>query len=930
MSSDVDTLPAGDPRVTTTTHHGRYRVRGVLGSGGMGIVLDAFDPDLDRAVALKLLHPEVSRGSAGVEAADRLTREARAMAKVSHPNVLTVYEVGWSSDQIFLAMERVEGMTLRAWLGLSTATRAARPHRTWREVTSMFVAAGRGLAAAHREGLVHRDFKPDNVLIGKDGRPRVADFGLVTTRALEASGAESGDITGTPAYMAPEQWNHAELGPATDQFAFCVALWEGLCGERPIRGSTAMELRASACSRERPPRHRDIPVWLDSALRRGLAVDPADRWHTLDALLDRLERGLRRRGRLLAVAGLAGVGASLATALVLWPMSAERETCPRPEDRMVDLWGSARRTALVAHAAPRGAAVLAARASDHVERELASWAAVHQDACRATRVAGTQSDSLLDARMHCLDAWAAELDDTVALALRVSAPDELEHALDALFELAPLARCSDTEALTRMLAVAAPTGMRAEITALETSLRGVEIDRRAERFTGLLDRARTVLVAAQAIGYPPLEVAALDAKSEIELSLDQYADGAETLRTLIQRAAAARDDRAETSAWNRLIYVLGYHRGEIEAALALEPAASAALARAGSPIELAVGHELAVAQVLDQGPRAAEAIERLVAARTSIANARGHSARLAELDVDLLAELANAYAVVGDDAAAVAALREARDGYRELFGPGTLDESMVLTNLGDSLRRQGKYAEALDVLREAARIVEAKTGASARLAVDVIQLSYVLGELDRWPEALQQAERAVEIGRARLGPDDPMLATYLAGHASALQNVGRRDDAIAQFGVAIALYERSAQDIGLPIALFNRGELSFDLHRHDDAARDYRRAIELFEQLRPGTAMQLYPLVGLGRILVVQRRFVDARDALERAVGIEPDGADVAIATAARAWLAHALVAGRIDVARGTALEKTAAAELAVLAARDPVARRERTLLDAR
>ncbi|MFN0248376.1 MAG: serine/threonine-protein kinase [Kofleriaceae bacterium] len=920
VASDADTLPAGDPRaITNATHHGRYQIRGLLGTGGMGIVLDAFDPVLDRPVALKLLHPEVSLGDAGKDAADRLTREARAMAKISHPNVVTVYEVGWSGAQIFLAMERVDGTTLRTWLGLGTASGARGPHRSWRSVTRMFVAAGRGLAAAHRVGLVHRDFKPDNVLIGKDGRPRVTDFGLVTTSALAPK--EHGDITGTPAYMAPEQWlNAAEVGAAADQFAFCVAVWEGLCGERPIRGTTPLELRTAATLGSRPPRHHRIPKWIDRVLRRGLAVDPADRWPSLDVLLDRLERGLRRRGRLIAVAALAGVSASVATAVLL---PTEREACPLPDAQIVAVWGSARRAALVAHSAPRRAGALVVRVSEHVDREVAAWATAHQAACHATRVAGTQSDTMLDERMFCLNTWVAELDETLALALRVTAPDELEHALSALFDLPPLEQCSDTATLNRRLAAPAPSGKRAEIRSMETSLRAVQIDLRAERYAGLLERVRAIAVAAQAIGYPPLEVEALEAKSRIELHLNLYAESVETLRTLIQRAALARDDRAETTAWTRLISIQGYHRGESDAALALEPAAAAALARAGSPIDLKIEHELRIAQVLDQGPRAAEAIARLTSARALLETVQGAqwSPRLAELGVDLLAELANAYSVAGDDRAAVAVLREARDGYRELLGPGTLDESMVLNNLGDNLRRQGDYAEALDVLREAARIVEAKTGQSARLAVTVMQLSYVLGELDRWPEALEHAVRGVAIGRATLDEGDLMLPISISGQASALSSLGRRDEALARFAEAIALFERIAPDIHFPIALYNRGELAFDLRRFDEAERDYRRAIELFETTRPGTPMRLYPLVGLGRIHVQQRRFADARTELERALAIEPDGADRGMAAAARVWLARATANGRVD--HGSAAMK----ELAALAATDPAARREHAAL---
>ncbi len=225
--------PAADRPATL----GRLRLERVLGSGGMGVVHAAFDPDLERRVAVKLLH------ASSADARARLLREARAMAKLSHPNVITVFDVGTADGTDFVTMELVDGATLKDWLAI------AKP--AWRDIVAAFVAAGRGLAAAHDAGLVHRDFKPTNVLRSHAGKIVVTDFGL--SRAAEGdvdplavTGAVSGPATrtmtgavlGTPAYMAPEQWTGASVGPASDQFAFCVALWEALADGRPYRGDT--------------------------------------------------------------------------------------------------------------------------------------------------------------------------------------------------------------------------------------------------------------------------------------------------------------------------------------------------------------------------------------------------------------------------------------------------------------------------------------------------------------------------------------------------------------------------------------------------------------------------------------------------------------------------------------------------------------------
>ena len=310
---------------------GRFVVFDELGAGGMGQVFAAYDPELDRKVALKLV--QRPSGAAVNDWQARLVREAQAMAKLSHPNVVTVYEVGAHAGELFVAMELVEGRDLARWL-------AAEP-RPWRAILEVFRAAGEGLAAAHGAGLVHRDFKPSNVLVGDDGRVRVADFGLVhtrTARALELreSGSHSSDVfirdlthhgalMGTPAYMPPEQIRGEDTDERSDVFAFCVALWEGLHGQRPFDGETMGE-RLDAIRRAEivEPAGSAAPRWLRPLLRRGLAHDPAQRWPTMRPLLDalardpELERARRRRAALLVVAVLALGGALVYGVSSLW------------------------------------------------------------------------------------------------------------------------------------------------------------------------------------------------------------------------------------------------------------------------------------------------------------------------------------------------------------------------------------------------------------------------------------------------------------------------------------------------------------------------------------------------------------------------------------------------------------------------------------
>jgi hypothetical protein len=308
---------------------GRFVLQEALGAGGMGIVYAAHDPDLERRVALKLVRPDAA---AAASSQARLLREAKSMARLSHPNVVQIHEVGVWEGRVFIAMELVPGRTLAAWL--------AAPGRSWREIVAVFVAAGRGLAAAHEVGVVHRDFKPENVLVGEDGRARVTDFGLargelgdVTPGDRPASDAladlagaavtASGAVMGTPAYMAPELFVGGPATAASDQFSFCVALYHALHGVRPFAGADRAELMRSviAARREEPARLR-IPRAIHRALVRGLAPAPADRFKNMHALLAAIEAPRAWRG---VVAGgvVAGVVAGLLAVLRPWEPACE-------------------------------------------------------------------------------------------------------------------------------------------------------------------------------------------------------------------------------------------------------------------------------------------------------------------------------------------------------------------------------------------------------------------------------------------------------------------------------------------------------------------------------------------------------------------------------------------------------------------------------
>ncbi|HEX7837823.1 MAG TPA: serine/threonine-protein kinase, partial [Kofleriaceae bacterium] len=402
---------------------GRYRIERELGVGAVGAVYAAFDADLERRIALKVLR----RAAASDQARERLLREARAMARLAHPNVVTVHDAGTAAGRDFIAMELIHGETLADWL---------RARRSPRMVIEAFVAAGRGLAAAHAAGIVHRDFKPRNVLRSRDGRIAVTDFGLARntdgelppalddtlrhegaprTRSDRRELTETGALLGTPAYMAPEQWCGGAITPETDQFAYCVALWEALAGERPYRGQSLDELRRQVAVGPATLDASRAPRPLRGLLQRGLEPDPARRWPSMNALLARLERAARGR---VAVAVAAGLGVIAATAGLVYALCSEpvAVVCDPQGSDVAAVWSPAIATGLRAAASEADVAVFDAAYRD--------WQTARVAACRA-------APQVRQHQLQCLDGVLRRFDALRQARQRVppAAAEELQAQL---------------------------------------------------------------------------------------------------------------------------------------------------------------------------------------------------------------------------------------------------------------------------------------------------------------------------------------------------------------------------------------------------------------------------------------------------------------------------------------------------------------------
>ncbi len=626
---------------------GRYTVLRHLGEGGMGQVLEAFDPELDRRVALKLLR--VGRG--GTAANQRLLREAQVMARISHPHVVQVYDAGLAGDRVFLAMELVRGRTLRQWL-------AAGP-RPWREILRVLIEAGRGLAAAHAVGVIHRDFKPDNVLVGDDGRVRVADFGLANLERAAVAAArpanfegrfvgltQTGAIVGTPLYMAPEQHAGLELDARADQFSFCVALHEALLAAHPFAATTAIELTAAVMTGRyvAPPSRRGLPRALVRAIQRGLATDPARRFVDLEALLHALQRAAapRRAGRWTLA--LVGGGALAAT----WLSQRDAGSCARGAARIDTVWSDDARA--TARALPPELGPVAAT----LEEYAGAWRDAWRQGCEGHRD-GAISSARREHQLACLGRAESALAQLVALQ---DAPDVGDRLADAASALPAIAACDDHDA-----AAPAPAPER---DALAGRIAAVEVLRELGRVDDARAELDALATATADEAFAPLRAELQLVLGRLEMDALRWPAAREALSLAARTALVAGRDELAAEALARRLFVTGVPLAG-EATTTDDPELiTALLHRAGDPpalVALAANNRGAIAAVHGE----------LARARAEFEAALQHSdGAIGVTASDRVGYAINLALVTEDDAAREAAFDRAADVVATALGPNHL------------------------------------------------------------------------------------------------------------------------------------------------------------------------------------------------------------------------------------------------------------------
>jgi len=903
MPADVD-----ETGLTPGTRLGRYVVLEAIGSGGMGLVLAAYDPELNRKVALKLMRPTPRdrrrelRGKGG-----RLLQEAQALAKLAHPNVITVYDVGTWEDRVFVAMELVEGDTLRGWL--------AAKKRRWDDVLAVFLPAGRGLAAAHAAGMIHRDFKPENVLIGDDGRVRVMDFGLAApapgtdttdTGSLEgldlmeaaadvapvgdptkAAMSQTGSVMGTPAYMAPEQHVRQATDPRSDQYSFCVALYQGLYGALPFDGEDAATLRRQKLADQlaAPPSGASVPGWVRRIVVRGLMAERSQRWPSMEALLDELADDPRvARRKWLGIAGVVVLAAGTLTGVV-YLSSQKSDVCDGADEELATVWNDERKAAaragLLAAAAPGTEGAWLEESWDHTEALLddygQAWVEMSTDACEATKIRGEQSERLLLQRHACLDRRRAEL-DALAEVLTEATPAVAPHAVSAAASLGPLSHCADSEALAAAVKPPETEATKQEVTALRHELARARVQDAAGLHARADELGEALLQKATALGYAPAEAEARFHLGRIKASLAQATAAEEHLSEAHWQASSVKHDTVAAAAASALVDVVGIDLARRDEGVGWARHAEAAFKRIGlsgvdeaqlrhrvGATHAANGNWSAAQEALDQAralyeeqPRQAlqlagvlQDLATVRAGQDDLDGAQAHLERARALTEQTAGaqhpEVALVIAALGRVDDARGQPQAARDRYRDAIarlertvGADSIMVAEVYENLARSHAQQGEHDQATAMQQRAHALLEAALGEHPRVA----QARYVLGTLrraagqredarDDWDAALAQWE-------ATRGEDHPDLAYPLAELAALDLEDGQAKQAVERLERALKVRGRKGltpalladTQFALARALHVSGE---DRTRARELARKARKTYEDAGDEPPGT-----------------------------------------------------------------------------------------------
>jgi serine/threonine protein kinase len=816
----------------------------------MGEVYAAYDHELDRKVAVKLLRVKPGNGVSLAEGRARTLREAQAIARLSHSNVVIVYDVGTFEDQVFIAMEFLDGNTVTYWLQSQ--------QRSWREIVKVFMAAGRGLQAAHDKELVHRDFKPDNVMVTRDGQVRVMDFGLArqvsekgerdpvsgefkprprtiaeAAAAISESGVfpdepsetlvinhdaplgpdtlemqnsglfdnqltRTGAMMGTPAYMAPEQFLGTATDARTDQFSFCVALYEAVYGERPFGGNSMFALTSNVVQGnvKEAPANTKVPPWVRRILLRGLRPNATERFPSMKALLEALERdpavALRRRALTVAAVLLpilVGLG-------VRQSVASHQLVCGGAADHLADVWEltapgvESSRQATIHRAFLASGKSYAADVYASVRRILGSyaqsWATMYREACEATHVRGEQSAEVLDLRMSCLQERLGGL-RALTQVYTAASGEVVENAVSAANTLGGLERCADVPLLRAVVRPPEDPATRARVDDLRRRLAELKARFDSGSWRVGAGAADSLAGEARVLGYQPLTAEALTLVGHVRDKLTDGIGSSKAFEEAFWQADAARDDDVRADAAASLVYTYGYLENDYAQADRWASAADAVLRRLG-------GHDRERAWLLNNV--------------ATVAGLRGRKEEALRFNEQALA------------------LK------RKAWGSDHPDVGLSEGNVAVALEDLGRDQEALAHVDLSIDILGQGLGAEhPELATQLMNRGEILNALGRYREARRSFESARIIWERELGLDHRNLAYVLTGIGESYLDERDPVPALAPLERAWKIREAKETD---PL---RRGATRFALARALwDSERDPARAEELARGAREAYA----------------------------------------------------------------------------------------------
>lgn len=895
-----------------------FEVERRVGAGGMGTVFEATDTRLGRKVALKRV-----AGDATDALQNRLLAEAQALAKLSHPNVVQVYEVFECDHNVYIAMEFVEGSTLSEW--------QKQEGRTWREVLDVYVQAGCGLSAAHAEGIIHRDFKPKNVLVGSNGRVRVADFGLA--KAIDLDGSSSNDedssernaeanrrlvstndvtleymgrsrpspsdeaddtrdrpmgITerqgavatmtrtgmrlGTPEYMAPEQFEGGSLDARTDQFGFCVALYEALYGERPFSADTVAELAVAVCSgrTNTPPSNSSVPRWILEVLLRGLARSPSERFESMQALLDALASDpvpRRRKQWIVAATFTAAVGLVWGVATVA---TSGASSCIAAERHLEGVWDNERQAAVeraIMETELSYSVRTWALVRDRLNAYVNTWVHMRREACSATD-RGEQSPQLLELRMACLDRRLQALRAMVEL-LEQTDPVMMANIGEAVSNLPALNHCTgNVDALLADHMQPTNVVVFVHIAALERQLAIARAHQSMGRHTEGLAIIEDVVEKSAKLGHEPFELRARLLQGLLERDAGNYAQAETTLEQVYSAAVLADLTGVAAEASATLVHLVGEQlarppEGRIWAKTAepLSRAVGSVGARthylnniglvecfAGNHEQCRAHHESALSEATnalgDRNPQVASALHnlgKLAWEAGDLTRATDYLEQALDMTEEQLgpghrfvaysAEALGAAAYhEGDYEAARLYFEQSLEIYQASLEPEHPDIAYPLINLSAVAASEGDLDEARSNLLRARDILEAKFGVDHPLVARVwLNLGYVEVRDENYSHAQQNYQRAATIFSLQLGSEQRSVADALSGLGTVHVRTGRPELARPNYARALQLYESALgpDHPSVAHALTGLGLTSLELGNVSDAIVHLERALLL-------------------------------------------------------------------------------------------------------